>query len=597
MSDDAPTNASLDALFAKARSARVATVEAQPRVLAELEAGELPELRAALRIREGGEDFRCMCLGTLSVELRGRLLPLGTLSYHHGVSLRSPGWRSDAWLEDGPGLFRLLAARGVEEPLRGYEREEEARRLAAQARAEWVAAVPRALATMMSTLEGGPGLFPKRPSASELSAALDALRAEHGGDVEVARTLLTWLAAGRGPWSGFASYEELPMHLLRALPVGAVISAATDASLDDASLRAAARHFAAHELVTFAKRTLADVPAGFFERARPVVARTGIADDLSRLEHAARVAEAARRARVPRPPFRIEGGCTVVGRSLDGPLTSLVAHGDALVSCDVRTIVRFDPPSVTPVTLALASESFVVLAAAARVWFATMNDGTVHAVQGDRVVEIAREQRVPVEMAACGERVAWLCRDSPGGPSVAIAHGEEIVRTVSALPAGAWGLALGDTHVLWIEGGWNGGGVVRRAAIDGGEVETLASVPSLGPSMGSPRLVFSEGELLIALPDHVLAIDASGRAARIAGSSRPIRAIAADARHIALVLGEESDRDPPWSIAVLPRAGGAPREVATFARAPYHRHPLVLARGLACTLSGDRVIAAPLDDR
>ncbi|MCB9596575.1 MAG: hypothetical protein H6719_27875 [Sandaracinaceae bacterium] len=588
MTADAPTNASIDALFASARSARVLTTGPEARELLAVSAEELPELRATLRIREGGQDFHCMCIGTLSVELGS----VGRLTYHHGVSVRMSAWRSDAWLEAGPALLSWLAARGVEAPLRDYEAEEARRREAEAAFEVWRAATPPCLTESIATL-GGDGMMPRRPRADEVAAALDDLRAEVGDDAAVARRLLAWLARGKGPWSGYASYEEVPMTLLHGLPADAVIAAAGDPGLGEAELVAAARHFASHDLVAFGKRVLGDVPPELLDRMRPFVVRGKVEDDLRRFDHAIAVARAAREARAPRPPYRVEGGCVVVGESLDGPLSGLVAVGDALFSCDVKTLLRFEPESVRPTAIAEASEHFVVLAAASRAWFATMNAGVVHALGDDGVTPIVDGQRVVVELAAYGDRVAWVERDSAGGPTVSVADANGRLRAFGPL-ANAWSLALGDEQVYWLAGGWNGDGEIWRAPIDGGPAASFARVPSLGPSMATPRVVFSEGELLVALPDRVLAFDPSGRSRSLLVSKAPLRAIAADAQHLAFVVGAPGGADSPWSLAVAPRAGGPLEAVGTFARAPYYRHPLVLARGAACTVAGDRVIAAPL---
>src|SRR5688500_16919274 len=104
-----PTNGSLDALFAKARSGRVVTVHGGA-VLAEVAKAELGSIREMLRIVEGGGQFHCMCRGDLAIELEGRLLSAGSVSYHHGRSLRVESWCSDAMLADGPALLRWLAA-------------------------------------------------------------------------------------------------------------------------------------------------------------------------------------------------------------------------------------------------------------------------------------------------------------------------------------------------------------------------------------------------------------------------------------------------------------------------------------------------------
>lgn len=549
-----PSNTSIDAIFERARSARISYVDGAR--IAVLDAEDLPSLRAALRIREGEESFHCMCMGTLSIELRGRWRTIGAVTYHHGQSLRMSGWSSDAWLEDGPALARLLAERGHEAPLRELEREAEAQRERDAARREWLDAVPSGLS--LAVLESDAMGLPKRLSDTEIGAALESV-----GPL----ALLRWLAHGRGPFSGYASYEEVPMKLLRALPIVEVL-AAIDSLSEERELFAAARVLSAHELVSFGKRSLALVPDALFARLAASVERRGTGDDRQRFEHARAVAEKARAARVDRAPYPA-GGHVVLGESQDGPLSGLVARGDALISSDVQTIVRFDPESVVAREIVRASEHFVLLAGE---WYATMNHGEVFALSGERV---AHDPHIPVELSAYGDRVAWLSRDAPGGAAITIAG----VRTI-ATGGHAWNLTLGDEHVYWMSED-----ELRRARIDDGTIDTIARIDPLGASMGTPRLVFARGELFVAFPDRIEAIE---RKRRVAKSKLPIRALAIDAEHIVALVGEERE----WSFAIAD--GERLRTLASFSRAPYHRHPLVIARGHACTVLGDRVIGAPL---
>jgi hypothetical protein len=587
--DEVPSHGALTKLFAKARSARVLTVHGGER-LVELRKDELEELREALAIHEGEPPFHCMCAGTLVIDLRGLLGSIGRITYHHGMSVRMSSWGSDARLVHGPRLLELLAARGIQEPLRAYERERAAAQVALEAREQWEAATPALLRPLLLELETGPMGLPRRWSPADVDRALSHVAPGEADEV-IAGVLFRWLSMGRGPWSGYASYEETPMELLRGLPSDAVLRAALDPTHDDATLAAIARHYAAHEMVSFRKRVLADVPEVLFTRARAIVARTGTEDDLARLDHAIAVSAQARAARAPRAP-RAQYGYVVLGESLDGPLSGLAALADqSLISADVRTVVRFEASSVAPLALAEAREHFVLIAGGDRVAFATMNEGEVHTTDGERITRIAEHEPVPVELASDGPYVAWLNRDAPGGRAIRIA-GPHGTRTIGPL-ADAWSLVAGGGRLAWLAQGWSSSGqlFVLELAHDR-EPTRLAGVPLLGPSMGSPRMAIEGDEVLIALSDHVLAIDRAGRARRALEARSPIRAIAADARHIALIVGED---DAPWSLAVAPRTGGHARTLASFARRPYDRHPLVIARGLACTLLGDRVIGAPLE--
>lgn len=580
-----PSNASIDALFEGARSAKIVAGPGFPGgVLLELAGEDLPELRETLRIVESDERFHCMCLGDLAIELRGRWLSAGRVSFHHGVSVRVDGWSSDARLCDGPALLRFLARRGVADPLRAYEQGRDDDRARASGRQAWVAAAPAEIRASLAELESDAFGMPRLLEAAEVDAALARIRGDRS-DRDVARALLAWLAVGRGPWSGYASYESVPIRLLEALPIESVVEVATDPALGDAMIVAAARFFGNHELVSFHKSALAAVPDSFFERARPLL---GVEDDRQRHDAAARIARDVRRPRGA--PYPIGCGVEVVGESTDGPLTGLAAIGDVLVSADVRTIVRFEPGSVAAVPVADARDTFVYVSSTAPLAWATGRTGVIATEHGT----IAAGENGPVEIASSERGVAWIAKEGQDGRALrAVVRGDPTVRTL-ATDSLLWHLAVDRERAFFIEAGWRGGGTLCSVPLAGGKIERVTKVPELGPSMGSPRYVIEGREILLAVGDHVLAIDAEGRTRRLVDASKPIRAIAADATHVALVIGEDGGRDSPWTLAVAPRSGGHARGLASFSRAPYHRHPLSIARGRACTVVGDQIIAVPL---
>src|SRR5262249_22756697 len=159
-----------------------------------------------------------------------------------------------------------------------------------------------------------------------------------------------------------------------------------------------------------------------------------------RFEASERIAQEARAARAPRAPWYAGDGLTILGESMDGPLSGLCACGDSLVSSDVRTVVRFEPASVVPELGIEASEHFVLVAAGARAWFATMNHGDVFVIEDSGPRRVAAGQGVPVELVAHGDRVAWWNRDTPGGRTLVIANASGIERTLGPMSALGWGL-------------------------------------------------------------------------------------------------------------------------------------------------------------
>jgi hypothetical protein len=258
--------------------------------------------------------------------------------------------------------------------------------------------------------------------------------------------------------------------------------------------------------------------------------------------------------------------------------------------------VSFEPGSVAAQTLARASEHFVVLGATGeRTIWATMNAGEVHEVRAGAVVRLADGQRTPVELVAEHGSIAWICRDAPGGSLVVGRTPEDAAPRALAQVAHAWMLAAGEDHSLFVTGAFSGNGALHRVPWRGGRVEEVCALPRLGASMATPRILVSRGEVLLASGTSVLAVPLTGGAPReIVRATLPVRAIAAENDLLALVLGDEDVDRGVWSLARASREGGSAEIVATFARAPYHRHPLVVARGMACTVLGDRLIGVPI---
>ncbi|MBN8616272.1 MAG: hypothetical protein J0L92_37145 [Deltaproteobacteria bacterium] len=289
---DDPSQASIDALFRDATTARVRASTRDARdptrgpVLLEVGASDLEALARAVRIRETGERFRCMCLGDLAIEVVG---PTGgAIRFHHGSSLSLTSWCSDARLEDGAALLHVLAQRGVPGPLAAHEAKREEARERREQRAQWLAAVPHALVEMLAELEE------ESSDPAVVEAALARLRATADHDAMIARVLLAWLAHGELRWTGYPSYEGVPLALLRALPMRGVVEAAMDPALDDASTYAFGRFVSHWEIVRGRRSSLAEVPDALFARMRGVVARVGDEDALRRLDHAARLAAEVR---------------------------------------------------------------------------------------------------------------------------------------------------------------------------------------------------------------------------------------------------------------------------------------------------------------
>ena len=233
-----PTQAALDAIVAPATRVELRKVHGSRTVAKTDDAEDLRALRGALRIHDGGIGH-CMCLGTLELNFWAHGAELGTVTLHHGVSLRWPPFFENAELADPESLLDWLSAHGVTSEREDYEeaRREEAEYAAAKVR--WRAAMPAVLEPHRSSM-----LEPFRPEWPEVAKTL--ARA-YPDPVERARVLFAWLGHGKGPWSGCPSYEEVPEWCLRQLPLDVLVEAAQTNPQEEALREGAARLLAGWE--------------------------------------------------------------------------------------------------------------------------------------------------------------------------------------------------------------------------------------------------------------------------------------------------------------------------------------------------------------
>jgi hypothetical protein len=238
-----PTQAALDSLLDQVSIVRVFKDGCRGNkllgrdVLLEVgEPNELAALRRSMRITEeaGGH---CMCFGGPTLELlsanRSRLALLGI---HHGHAIRWDQWRDDARLVDGRSLMEWLARHGVREPLRDFEEQEARRRQRELDRDRWRAATPSALESVWSS-----DLDPL--GDADLAPLHEALLSGMPDVDERILALLNWFGSGAGPWSGFASYEQVAERLLLGYSIERIVSAMESTELGPAQLEGAARLF------------------------------------------------------------------------------------------------------------------------------------------------------------------------------------------------------------------------------------------------------------------------------------------------------------------------------------------------------------------
>lgn len=617
--DDVPSlaQAEIDALLARARRVRIVeggAARGRPlgrRVLATLAGPELDALRAALRIVENGRRFHCMCHGDLAIDVRGRFWRLGVLSYHHGQSIRLEGARSDADLEDGPALLRLLAARGVGEPLAAYEAGVVAAEERESEAARWQAGAPAGLRELLNSLYSGPMGLPRHEHDAAFDEAVSALRAGGTGDAALAAELLAWLgSANASPWSGYPSYEEIPLVLLRRLAPAEVL-AAIAAVDDEAGLLGAARFIADHEVVSFRKRMVAAVPLPRFDDFarrldRTAMNREGLEDARARLRWARDVAaeagerKARRTAELERERAR-ELACVAV--SEDGPFGDLATDGERLVALDVYTVVEIDVDTgeLVPLHTYTGSPFTELVVTGGAVLALRNNEGRLERIERGAAPQVMAERLPrPMRPLACGGVVCMVSAPFEGfehdngirysRQRTSIVHLEQEGRASTVLPVerGVAALAADATHLYFASTDLDGKGVIERVPRSGGAPQRLVQVKANGHALARPQIVVDGGCLLYADGPAVCRVPVTGgRSQTLARLSGPVGALAAVETGVVAIVGGSSDHE--WHVERIDRNGGAPRRVGTLPRQPYHRLVLVTRRGQAFFVLDDRL--------
>jgi hypothetical protein len=276
----APTQADLDTLITAANAVVVRRVEYDERsarqdnvIHATDAAADLVSLREALRIEQEAEMGHCMCPGQVSFDFGRDHGKVGTVTLHHGESLRWDPFFLNAPLVRSDLILDWLSERGAPEVREEYETDR-------RRNAEWEAQQERWHAVMPAALE------PLWPSILDIEfdaghAAARLARA-HPDPVERARILLEWFGQGEGPWNGNAAYEAVPERCLLEMPLDVLLEAARSEPHTESVREGAARLFA----------------GWYFGKQRPRDLRR-IPDDLklTLLEHSLRSPDEDKRAR------------------------------------------------------------------------------------------------------------------------------------------------------------------------------------------------------------------------------------------------------------------------------------------------------------
>lgn len=246
-----PTQADLDRLVGAASSVVVRDVFSTGEALYETDdPSDLASLRDALRSE--GEMGHCMCAGTLDFVFSRDGEDLGTVTLHHGESLRwDPFFYNAPLVESGP-ILDWLSTRGMPSAREEYDDARRHTADAADAAERWRAAMPRALDSLWLSMSG---------LSLEWPEVADVMSRKYPDPVARARVLMEWFGQGEGPWSGYPSYEDVPEWCLLQMPFEALVRAA-QAEPQSAELReGAARLFAGWSFGNERGSDLAKIPS------------------------------------------------------------------------------------------------------------------------------------------------------------------------------------------------------------------------------------------------------------------------------------------------------------------------------------------------
>lgn len=201
---------------------------------------DLDELRVALVVVRPDSWFHCMCMGAPAIELYKGTERLATVTVHHGRSIRTSLWDSDAMLSDPERLLRWFDARGIDGPRREVEEAKANTERSMAAERRWLAAMPQSLRPLWDASRAG---ILRSPMAPDLEPWRVALKRQYPDPAKRILALLTWFGSGEGPWSGFPSYESMAEELLLDFSTGVLLDAVTHAPLEATQLEGAARLF------------------------------------------------------------------------------------------------------------------------------------------------------------------------------------------------------------------------------------------------------------------------------------------------------------------------------------------------------------------
>jgi hypothetical protein len=248
-----PTQVDLDAVVAPATFVVVRNVGSDDVLYETQDPAELASLRDALRVVEEEEDSRCMCVGTISFLFHRDSEQLGTVTLHHGQSLRWDPFFFDATLAESDPILDWLSQRGLPGERETFDEDRRNRDASLAELDRWHALVPPALEPLWHAMSTEPGL-----EWPEAEALMDRA---YPDPVARARVLFEWFGQGNRLWSGQPAYELVPAWCLLELPLDVLVEAAQAEPQTESLLEGVMRLFGGWDFRKRRRRDLQRIPA------------------------------------------------------------------------------------------------------------------------------------------------------------------------------------------------------------------------------------------------------------------------------------------------------------------------------------------------
>jgi hypothetical protein len=197
---------------------------------------DIEALAQSLKLGEP-PGVHCMCVGSPEICLYVGDKEIGSFTNHHAMLIRSALWKSDVPIVDQEAFLKWFDDRGMSGPRQevNYQREES--RQGEIALKRWEENMPLSIRPIWRKLNP---IMPDRMVPTKTLAAQIPDRSER------IMALFAWFGSGRGPWSGFPSYEMLAEEMLLDYATTDLLTAidSRQGDLSDREIEGVARLFA-----------------------------------------------------------------------------------------------------------------------------------------------------------------------------------------------------------------------------------------------------------------------------------------------------------------------------------------------------------------